>query len=116
MYATRYTNPKAVGYVIRQLVRCGDPTCRCARCGGHEAHYLVYRVREDGRWRQRKRYVRKADVTELRRRLAAAKAQDRALKALLEQGRILRAAIRARSRGKLSDCDLLEVAHEIRGC
>ena len=113
MYPTRYTDPMAVGYVIRQLVRCGDRRCRCARQRGHEAFYLVYRVCENGRWRQRKRYVRKADVPALRRRLAETKARDRAMKALLDQGRKLRAAVRARARGKLSGEELMEVAYGI---
>ena len=113
MFLSRYCSPESVGYVIRQGIKCGDATCRCARGQRHEAFYLVYRTFEDGRWRQRKRYLRKANVPELRRRLAATKARDKALKALGAQARVLRAAVRENSRGILSDSNLLELAHEI---
>ena len=113
VYATRYTDPTAVGYLVRQLVRCGSAGCHCVQERGHEAFYLVSRVLEDGSWRQRKRYVRKADVPTLRRRLAEAKARDRAMTSLLKAGRVLRAAIQARSRGGLSDDGLEEVANGI---
>ena len=46
-----------------ELVRCGKPSCRCAR-GDLHGPYLYRRWREGGR--QRRRYVKPADVEQIR--------------------------------------------------
>lgn len=49
----------ANGGVYLQRVRCGRQTCRCARLGeDHHAFYFLVRING----KQRKKYVRKADV------------------------------------------------------
>jgi len=56
------TFPK-VPALVRHPVRCGSPACRCARGELHESWRLVWRL-PDGR--QRRRYVRKADLAAVR--------------------------------------------------
>ncbi len=56
------TFPK-VPALVRHPVRCGSPSCRCARGERHESWRLVWRG-QDGR--QRHRYVRKADLAAVR--------------------------------------------------
>lgn len=47
------------GGVYPQEIRCGRKTCRCARFGQkHQAFYFLVRVNG----KQKKKYVRKADV------------------------------------------------------
>lgn len=82
------TFPK-VPALVRHPVRCGSPTCRCAGGELHESWRLVWRG-QDGR--QRRRYVRKADlaaVREIVRRRA-----DRARSVRLE-GTVASAELRA---------------------
>ncbi len=55
--------PKTLA-LIRHPVRCGRPTCRCARGEQHESWRLVWRG-SDGR--QCRRYVRKGDLLAVRR-------------------------------------------------
>ncbi len=57
------TFPK-VPALVRHLVRCGSPSCRCARGERHESWRLVWRG-QDGR--QRRRYVRQAELEDVRR-------------------------------------------------
>ena len=56
------TFPK-VPALVRHPVRCGSPSCRCAGGDLHESWRLVWRG-QDGR--QRRRYVRKADLAAVR--------------------------------------------------
>ena len=56
------TFPK-VPVLVRHPVRCGSPSCRCAVGELHESWRLVWRG-EDGR--QRRRYVRQADLAAVR--------------------------------------------------
>jgi len=56
------TFPK-VPALVRHPVRCGSPSCRCAGGDLHESWRLVWRG-QDGR--QRRRYVRKADLEAVR--------------------------------------------------
>ncbi len=56
------TFPK-VPALVRHPVRCGSPSCRCAGGELHESWRLVWRG-QDGR--QRRRYVRKADLAAVR--------------------------------------------------
>ncbi len=55
------------GVLLANPVRCGKPSCRCAR-GELHGPYLYRRWREGGR--QRRRYVRARDVGEVRAALA----------------------------------------------
>lgn len=50
---------KLPGAVIAQMVRCGKPSCKCARGELHGPYF--YRFRRTGR-RLRKTYVRKSEV------------------------------------------------------
>jgi len=114
MYPTRYIQPTAVGYLVAELVRCGKPNCRCQRGQRHGPYwYLVYRRLEDGRWRQRKRYVPKAEISKLHRQLAVAKARDRAVMGLLSQSRRLRSAVCRHQAGQISDNRLKEICDDI---
>ena len=56
------------GVLRAELVRCGKPMCHCAR-GERHGPYLYHRWREQGR--QRRRYVRPADLERVRAGLAA---------------------------------------------
>ena len=56
------TFPK-VPALVRHPVRCGSPSCRCTRGELHESWRLVWRA-ADGR--QRRRYVRRADLEAVR--------------------------------------------------
>ncbi len=112
MYPTRYSDPEAVGYLVARYVRCGKPNCRCRSGPGHGPYwYLVWRERDGGRWRQRKRYVQRDQVAEVRRKLAEAKARDRAMMDLLRQSRRLRGAVNRRLRGEITDEQLREICH-----
>ena len=115
MYATRYTAPEAVGYLVAERIRCGKPGCRCGRGPGHGPYvYLHFRRREGGAWRPRKRYVAADQVEALRHRLDRTKAQDRATATLLAQARRLRAAVNGRRQGRISDEQVETTCREIR--
>ena len=61
----------------RHMVRCGKTPCRCSRGQLHESWRLVWR---DYDGRQRRRYVRRADVDQVRAILTTRRAkrtQDR---------------------------------------
>ena len=64
--SVRKTAPLS-GVLREERVRCGRPTCRCAR-GDLHGPYLYHRWREQGR--QRRRYVRAQDADEVRAALA----------------------------------------------
>ena len=73
--------PKTLpGVVCAQRVRCGKPTCRCARGPGHLAYYRFWR--EGGRLR--KAHVRRADLDAVR---AACDARRRERRELAEAWR-----------------------------
>lgn len=90
-------NPKATikidlepGHVAQVRVRCGKPNCKCMHGQRHIAHYHVWRC--DGvRYR---RYVRRADVDNVR----AACAAHRALQIDLRAGRAQYRRVLARAR------------------
>ena len=66
---TLYKTPALVAH----RVRCGKPGCRCAAGAGHGPyHFLVWR--EGGR--QRRRYVRQADLEAVRAAVARRRADD----------------------------------------
>jgi hypothetical protein len=54
------------GTIHAQRVRCGKENCRCARGSPHVAYYRFWRERG----RQRKAYVRKADLEAMRQACA----------------------------------------------
>lgn len=58
-----------------QFTRCGKPSCRCNE-GHRHGPYAVLRWREDGR--QRRRYVKQADVERVRA-VVAERHRERAL-------------------------------------
>ncbi len=62
-----------------QWQRCGTPGCRCARGQLHGPYYALL-WREDGRLR--KRYVRLADVEQVRAAVAAERQRRRDARAL----------------------------------
>ncbi len=68
------TFPK-VPALVRHPVRCGSPSCRCARGELHESWRLVWRG-QDGR--QRHRYVRRADLEAVRAIIGQRAAEARA--------------------------------------
>jgi hypothetical protein len=83
------------GAVCRQWVRCGRPTCRCARWELHGPYdYLFWR--EGGRLR--KRYVRQADAEASRAACDERRARERAAREELRRAheayRILLALLR----------------------
>ena len=92
------TFPK-VPALVRHPVRCGSPSCRCARGERHESWRLVWRG-ADGR--QRHRYVRRADLATVgeivRRRTDSARAarleRDRATAELRAMMRTYRELMR----------------------
>ena len=51
------------GFLRPEYIRCGKPSCRCAR-GELHGPYLYRRWREDGR--QRRQYVKAADEERVR--------------------------------------------------
>jgi len=92
------TFPK-VPALVRHPVRCGSPSCRCARGERHESWRLVWRG-QDGR--QRHRYVRRADLEAVRGILRQRTAEVRA-------DRIERASAAAELRALVRLCrELLE--------
>ena len=78
------------GVLLANGVRCGKPSCRCAR-GALHGPYLYRRWREGGR--QRRQYVRPADVERVKLGLAAWRRLHppawRARRALAELRRLL---------------------------
>lgn len=114
MYLTRYTQPKAVGYLVAEYVRCGKPGCRCNRGEKHGPYwYLHFRRLEGHIWRARKRYVPADQVAAVRCGLERAKARDRAMMGLPRRSQRLRGALARRKRGKITDTELEGICHEI---
>jgi len=70
------TFPK-VPALVRHPVRCGSPSCRCTRGELHESWRLVWRA-ADGR--QRRRYVRQADLAAVREIIRRRADQARAVR------------------------------------
>ena len=115
MYLTRYTRPEAVGYLVAQRVRCGRPNCRCARGEKHGPYwYLVCRRIRGRRWRQRKVYVPRDQVSTVRAWLERNKARDRAMVQLLRRSQRLRGAVANRKRGMITDVELEGFCNAIR--
>lgn len=73
---TKFENllPKMPGAVCAQMIRCGKPSCKCARGELHGPYFYRF-VWERGK--QRKRYVRQADVQQIRAACAAYKNEAR---------------------------------------
>jgi hypothetical protein len=95
------STPKMLpGEVIEQRVRCGRANCRCARGERHPAFYRYWT--EDGR--QRKAYVRRADVEATRAACARWKEADAAVAAIVNspEGDRVRAETRRMVREALS--------------
>ena len=93
--------PKVVplpGVLRAEWVRCGTPTCRCAR-GLRHGPYLYRRWRDAGR--QRRRYVKPSEAEQVREALAA----WRRLHPPARSTRSLLADLRRLSRGLLSQED-----------
>jgi len=78
MYSFRHSKPKLCGYIYRRKVKCGKPTCHCAKDDKHRhsAYYLQYRERINGKWFRRSEYVPRSQVRALRARIKRAKQQD----------------------------------------
>ena len=90
------TLPKMLpGTVCAQLVRCGRPTCRCARGELHGPYYYRF-FRHGGRLK--KAYVKQADVARVRARCAARRRLRRELNAGWEAWRQLLALVRKAER------------------
>jgi hypothetical protein len=84
--------PKTLAGVVRpQWVRCGRPNCRCARGELHGPYYYQF-FREGGRLR--KRYVKPADVEQVKAACEARRQARRDLVAGWATFRRLRAAVR----------------------
>ena len=73
---TKFENllPKMPGAVCAQMVRCGKPSCKCARGELHGPYFYRF-VWEDGK--QRKCYVRKEELQQIRAACAAYKNEAR---------------------------------------
>ncbi len=95
------TFPK-VPALVRHPVRCGSPSCRCARGERHESWRLVWRG-QDGR--QRHRYVRQADLAAVREIVGRRAEQARAR-------RLERAVASAELRALMRTCR--ELMREVR--
>ena len=61
--------------LVRHAVRCGKPNCRCATGGGHGPYHFLY-WRQGGR--QRRRYVKRADLAAVRAVVERRRGADRA--------------------------------------
>jgi hypothetical protein len=71
------------GALIEQRVRCGKPTCKCASGSEVDLHGpYTYRVWRDDDGKQRKQYVKRSDLEEVR---AAIACRERRLKAEREE-------------------------------
>ena len=84
------TCPK-IPALVRHLVRCGKPNCRCARGDLHESWRLVWRDASGG---QRHWYVRKAEVAAVRAILERRRAERRAWRAAVAEATAKMALIR----------------------
>jgi hypothetical protein len=84
-----------MGAICAQWVRCGRPTCRCARGDLHGPyHYLFWR----GHGRLRKRYIRKADAAAARAACDAHRESERRTRELVRAEWREWLALRARLR------------------
>jgi hypothetical protein len=79
------------GVVLPQWVRCGRPNCRCARGELHGPYYARF-WREGGRLR--KKYVRPADLEQVREQCEARRQARCDLRAGWATWRALAAAVR----------------------
>jgi hypothetical protein len=78
--------PKTLfGVVCAQWVRCGKPSCHCARGQGHLAHYRFWR--ENGRLR--KQYVRRGDLAAVQAACEARRRERREIAEAWQQWRKL---------------------------
>lgn len=86
MYSFRYSDPKLAGVIVREAVRCGKRNCRCAQGRPHRwYYYLYYRVPTAEGWKLKKEYVPRDQVRVVRKKIRAAKAQDRMYKLQMEE-------------------------------
>jgi hypothetical protein len=79
------------GSLHAEWVRCGKVSCKCAR-GALHGPYWRHQWREGGR--TRRRYVRQADLGDVRAALAAWRARHPPVAALREHLAILRRVMR----------------------
>ena len=81
MYSVRYKDPKLVGVIIKEAVKCGKPNCRCTGGRLHKwYYYLYYRGLVNERWKLRKEYVPRNKVKYMRRKISQIKSEDKQLK------------------------------------
>jgi hypothetical protein len=101
------TFPKAFGLaLVEHGTRCGKAGCRCARGDLHPTAYLRWRV--EGR--QRRRYVRRADLPAVRAAMGRRRAEYAALRAELAESVSILRALKALCR----DLDDLGIPREDR--
>src|SRR5262249_13256789 len=86
------TLPKTLtGVVCVQWMRCGRPGCRCARGRSHGPYFYRF-WREDGR--QRKCYVKRTDLADVRAACEARRQARRELSAGWEEWRQIVSVVR----------------------
>lgn len=86
MYSFRYSDPKLAGVIVREAVRCGKRNCHCAQGRPHRwYYYLYYRVPTAEGWKLKKEYVPRDQVRVVRKKIRAAKAQDRMYKLYIRE-------------------------------
>ena len=88
------------GTVHAQWVRCGKPNCRCHEGHKHGPYYHLF-WREGGRLR--KRYLKPAEVAEVRAACEARRANQRLLKDMWEEFRSIRKQIRSWRNDEFTD-------------
>jgi Family of unknown function (DUF6788) len=79
------------GVVLPQRVRCGRPNCRCARGELHGPYFYRF-WREGGR--QRRQYVRRSELEEVRARCEARRRERKRRDAGLQLWRQMAALLR----------------------
>lgn len=76
-YSFRHTNPKLAGVLIKEKVRCGKQSCRCAqRDKLHKWYYYLYWRDYQNNGILRKVYVPQSEVVKLKRIIKTTKTKD----------------------------------------
>lgn len=75
-YQYREYYPEELGTVRLEKVKCGKPNCRCAKGKKHKAYYLYYRDYSTDERRLRKKYIPKAEVRKLKRKIQLRKNEE----------------------------------------
>lgn len=76
-YSFRHTNPRLVGAIVKEKIRCGKQNCRCVKEKRlHKWYYYLYWRDYQNKGKLRKQYIRRLEVQKLRKKIKSMKTKD----------------------------------------